>query len=295
MNKIVLPDFSFTKFPSDAEMLSSAYSVITNLEKWDFLRNYIVEPGNGFCLDRNPIVMEIMDEICEKHPVHSGSTMGITMRSMEYIAKHGLCNFRRTYLTNVGREGELSDDDDDNDNREDKGKEYELFSCPVCLFDYKNHKKAVTLRCQHLVCRLCILSMNKIKINSDLLNCPLCRDEICHAHIKKAVSSQYPRKDFPLDVNFDFMNDIVGTMIISAYQVINETDTWDKLQFYRLAKEREYKHPLPSELKMIVGKIVDKHPSHTDRTIAYTMKQLHYIAQHGYQKYKRVYVVPEPI
>lgn len=136
--------------------------------------------------------------------------------------------------------------------------------------------------------------MNRIKKTSDTLSCPLCRDEICHAHIKKAVKSQYPQKDYPMDVNFDFMHRCVSDMILYAYQVINETNTWNTIQFYRVAAEKGYIHKLHSELKMIIDKIVSKYPLHTEKTIAYTMKQLYYIAQHGYQRFKQVYVSSKP-
>lgn len=320
MTEITHPYFSFTKFTSDTEMLTSAYSVINNLEKWDFLRDYIVDPEKGYCFDTNPTVLQILNEIEEKHPGHSGTTLGLTIRSMEYIAKHGFRKFRREYLRNSGRANELSyydnnyndydninNDNNDNDEKMNIKKIYnntydeecvisceekqEEFSCPVCLEDFTNRNKVVTLRCQHLVCKTCIMTMNVNKKQIDTLSCPLCRDEICHAHIRDAVKSQYPRKDYPFDAKFDFMNISVEAMLMSGYQVINETDTWDTLQFYRLFIEKnDILLPVHSEMKMIIGKLIDKFPQHTDKTIAYILKQLLYISKHGYQRYTQLYM-----
>jgi hypothetical protein len=87
------------------------------------------------------------------------------------------------------------------------------------------------------------------------------------------------------------MNISVEAMLISGYQVINETDTWDTLQFYSLFIFKEnISLPVHSEMKMIVGKLVDGYPNHTDKTIAYTLKQLLYISKHGHHRYKQVFI-----
>jgi len=92
------PDFSFMSCQNDNDMLVSAYSVIQNLEKWHFLRDFVVNPTTGFMFNTDPEICSIMDKINDAYPGHSGTSMGVTMRSMQYIAKNGFCQFYRFYL-----------------------------------------------------------------------------------------------------------------------------------------------------------------------------------------------------
>ena len=71
---------------NEREMLESAYGVIERLEKWEFLKTF--EPGHGgFMFSRDAVVQLITQEISKEYNYHSGSSMGITMRVMQEIAK----------------------------------------------------------------------------------------------------------------------------------------------------------------------------------------------------------------
>jgi len=71
-------------------MLDNGYDAITQLELWDFVRTY--EPENGYVFSRHPLVKKIIDkmESLPNAPGHSGSSFGITMRNLQFVAKHGI-------------------------------------------------------------------------------------------------------------------------------------------------------------------------------------------------------------
>ena len=61
---------------------------------WEFLRGYEVHPMKGFMFaDPEPILTEIGNNL---HKGHSGASYGGTMRSLHYIAKYGLREYRLT-------------------------------------------------------------------------------------------------------------------------------------------------------------------------------------------------------
>jgi hypothetical protein len=73
---------------SDRNMYLSAYNTITQMEMWEFMKNY-EPPGNiGFMFDPNPTVLSIISKISKNYNNnHSGASMGCTMRKMQIIAK----------------------------------------------------------------------------------------------------------------------------------------------------------------------------------------------------------------
>jgi hypothetical protein len=79
------PDWSFAK--QDNSILSSAYNVIQQNEAWNLLRNFKEE---SFMFSRDIVINNLMTKINNAYGGgHSGSSMGYTMRQMEYIANNG--------------------------------------------------------------------------------------------------------------------------------------------------------------------------------------------------------------
>lgn len=72
----------------DKAMLTSAYNTITNLDKWDFIKDYEPPQNCGFLFDNNNDIISIMNEINNDYPYHSGSSLACTMRIMKEIAKN---------------------------------------------------------------------------------------------------------------------------------------------------------------------------------------------------------------
>lgn len=72
----------------DRKMFLSAYNTITQMEMWDFIKNYEPPETTGFMFDRNPTILSILDKIAENYNYnHSGSSIAFTMRKMQEIAK----------------------------------------------------------------------------------------------------------------------------------------------------------------------------------------------------------------
>jgi hypothetical protein len=77
-------------------MISTALCAVTQLELWDFIRNFKEE---SFMFSNHKNVYEIYNKIEELgYGGHSGSSFGLTMRQIQYIAKNGLDNFKEKWL-----------------------------------------------------------------------------------------------------------------------------------------------------------------------------------------------------
>lgn len=67
------------------EMLTSAYNVITRMEKWIYIKE--AQPGDGgYTFTKNEELRNIMNEINNDYMGHSGASLGWTMRIMQQIA-----------------------------------------------------------------------------------------------------------------------------------------------------------------------------------------------------------------
>ncbi len=80
-------DFALIHDEHSREMLENAYNAIILAEGWDYLKNFNEE---SFMFSSNPMVKSISDNmITLGYNGHSGASFGWTMRTMEYLAKHG--------------------------------------------------------------------------------------------------------------------------------------------------------------------------------------------------------------
>ena len=94
-------EFEFIKNDS-REYLVSAHKIVTRLELWSWFRGFTPEPGNGFMFTRGVPELDRLNEEMYNDPVssgHSGSSYGITLRNMEYIAKNGYEAFKTKYYS----------------------------------------------------------------------------------------------------------------------------------------------------------------------------------------------------
>ena len=91
--------FDCVEMNTERKMYTSAYNVIDRMEAWNILRD--TDPGdNGFMFSKNPELKKIMKEIADMYVGgHSGLSMGITMRVMQYIAINGYDKYREQYLS----------------------------------------------------------------------------------------------------------------------------------------------------------------------------------------------------
>jgi len=93
----IQPDLSFLDQRS-SNMVYSAYICINKIEAWDALANFD-EDSFIFCQD--PYIKEIMYKVNDNYNSHSGFSLAWTMRQLEFIAKHGLTEYRALYDKNV--------------------------------------------------------------------------------------------------------------------------------------------------------------------------------------------------
>ena len=94
-----------------------------NESDWIYLRNFITNDDHGFMFTRDRRINAIMEKVNTAYGgMHSGSSIGLTMRSVHNIAKFGLDQFRARYLavhmdhtddgnTTIEPEDSSSDDD----------------------------------------------------------------------------------------------------------------------------------------------------------------------------------------
>ncbi len=80
-------DFSFLKKGGNREMLEDAFQAVTAADAWELLKHPSVPGEGGFMFSSNPDILRISSLM--KFEGHSGGSFGMTMRQMEYIAKHG--------------------------------------------------------------------------------------------------------------------------------------------------------------------------------------------------------------
>ena len=86
--------FNFIKDSSERLMLTNAYNAINLTETWDFVSSDI----ENFMFSDDDRIVKISSMMKQLgYNGHSGMSFGYTMRSMQYIGKHGLDNFKLLY------------------------------------------------------------------------------------------------------------------------------------------------------------------------------------------------------
>ena len=86
--------FQFIPF-SERKMYQTAFDAITQLELWQYMRNFDQE---SFTFSSDTEVIRISKKISELgYDGHSGASFGCTMRAMQYIAKEGMDKFKTIY------------------------------------------------------------------------------------------------------------------------------------------------------------------------------------------------------
>lgn len=86
------------RYMNDSNMfvvLKNAYDAVSHIEAWNFLYNF---NGESFTFCPDPMVGKIyraMEEL--GYSGHSGSSFGLTLREMEFLAKNGKKKFIDSY------------------------------------------------------------------------------------------------------------------------------------------------------------------------------------------------------
>lgn len=78
--------------PYETAMYADADQAITKTELWEWMGNYSPPRDMGWMFDDHPNIGIITSNM-KMRDGHSGASMGITLRKMEYIAKNGWDKF----------------------------------------------------------------------------------------------------------------------------------------------------------------------------------------------------------
>ena len=110
----ISPNFEFILSENNRHILESAYNTITRLEKWDYLREYVISENTGYMFAAEDSINELMDQINSDYQFgHSGCSMALTMRTMDFIAKNGFDSFREYVVQeSVSKFSEIAEDAD---------------------------------------------------------------------------------------------------------------------------------------------------------------------------------------
>lgn len=93
----IFGQFLYVDDANDKEMLQNAWTAITQLDLWDYMKR----DTDSYIMSSDPeinIITKKMEEL--GYDGHTGSSFGWTMRQMQHIAQHGEDDFMDTYITN---------------------------------------------------------------------------------------------------------------------------------------------------------------------------------------------------
>ena len=90
-------NFNFITSDHYRIIVQSAYNTINSLNEWDFIRRYKPSDETGYLFDNNPRIQNILTHIDNNYGGHSGTSMGISIRTIQKIASIGFEEFKRTF------------------------------------------------------------------------------------------------------------------------------------------------------------------------------------------------------
>jgi hypothetical protein len=80
------------------KMIQDGIKTLNRLEAWYLLRNIIPEEKQGFMFNRDKNMRNVMSEIDKDNGGHSGSSIAITCRHLEFIAKNGIQQYVKEFI-----------------------------------------------------------------------------------------------------------------------------------------------------------------------------------------------------
>jgi hypothetical protein len=92
-------DWSWIRDTHSRDMIESGYRAIEDSRGWNILRNF---QGESIIFSRNNDIINLCNTVNEYfNDGHSGSSMGFTMRALEYIAKNGIEQYKIGYIRSI--------------------------------------------------------------------------------------------------------------------------------------------------------------------------------------------------
>lgn len=100
------------EFVSDSsrEYFKNAHWAITETNMWEWLATFTPPNNEGFSYCEHPYLKMIETKMFEQEIAqgHSGSSYGITLRNMKYIAEHGYDAFRTLWYNQQSQNAVMS-------------------------------------------------------------------------------------------------------------------------------------------------------------------------------------------
>lgn len=92
-------NFNFIPDSHTRSLIINGYQAVSQLELWGWMKEFNPEPSEGFMWTTHPNVYRISEkmESLPNPPGHSGSSFAITMRELEFIAKHGIDEYKKKF------------------------------------------------------------------------------------------------------------------------------------------------------------------------------------------------------
>tara|TARA_R110002072_G_scaffold280876_1_gene443313 strand:+ start:6280 stop:6573 length:294 start_codon:yes stop_codon:yes gene_type:complete len=82
--------FNFVKDVYTKKVFEETFQIISNIDGgWEFLKTFEPHKNKGFMFSDHPILSNISRAVEKCNHGHSGASWGMTMRTMECIAKNG--------------------------------------------------------------------------------------------------------------------------------------------------------------------------------------------------------------
>jgi hypothetical protein len=90
------PNFDFIL--SYKNEVKNAYKIVQNMDMWNYLLNHTPDQEQGFMWSNDPKIIDLMNAIADDYSGHNSCSLGVTMRIMHFIAKHGYDAYREEMI-----------------------------------------------------------------------------------------------------------------------------------------------------------------------------------------------------
>ena len=83
-------NFDFIKDTFERKVFEETFKIISNIDgAWEFFKTFEPNKNSGFMFSEHPILTKVSNAAEARGHGHSGASWGMTMRTMECIAKSG--------------------------------------------------------------------------------------------------------------------------------------------------------------------------------------------------------------
>lgn len=100
------------------------------------------------------------------------------------------------------------------------------------------------------------------------------------------INTKMAHFDRPIHPDFSFLTNTSENMVSSAYLVMNKKEGWDLLVNFDETSFMTCENP---SILMLMSSINENYNGHSGASLAWTMRQLQYIAKNGYTKYRDLF------